>query len=352
MHRKQDTTWEGSTFSDANGTEKLLRTGNQEETKNTRYERFKRSLKKSARNVAAGALISACLLFSMPITGICKQPGTASSQPEMSRNWSGYAVTTADNKAKRITMVKATWIVNKPKAVQERIDPRITAMVGKGLTRGYSQWIGIDGYNNHALIQEGTAIIYLNGKSVNYAWYELIPDRENNGNVINHPFLIPGFTMKPKDVIYAKIKALGVDNQWQLTMINKTENEAFSKIVKYKTPMASAEWIVERQMLPLFGFLNYFTHIINTGTSVFGNAAVEIDGKTMNLGQLKSFSITMRYYPDASSEIKEIPSKLSKDGRGFSVDYEKTLNINSLIKSTILQYEFNNKDTNNIDMHR
>lgn len=132
-------------------------------------------------------------------------------------NWSGYAI---KGKSNSYSSISGYWIV-----------PRVRP----GATNKYSSaWLGIDGFGNSSLIQAGTEHDYVNGKSVYYAWWEIIPAPETR---------IP-YPVSPKDLMYARISQLK-SKKWLIVIANKTKGWIFRTVQTYTGPAATAEWIME-----------------------------------------------------------------------------------------------------------
>ena len=99
-------------------------------------------------------------------------------------------------------------------------------------------WVGIGGYGEETLIQIGTEHEYINGRSLYYAWYELLPD---------YLVRIPNLHIRPGDTVTASISLLNENaSTWSIEMRDVTRGEHFEKDVVYNSSRLTAEWIVER----------------------------------------------------------------------------------------------------------
>jgi hypothetical protein len=99
-------------------------------------------------------------------------------------------------------------------------------------------WVGIGGYGEETLIQIGTEHEYINGRSLYYAWYELLPD------YLVH---IPNLRIRPGETVIASISLVNENaSTWSIEMRDVTRGEHFEKIVVYNSSRLTAEWIVER----------------------------------------------------------------------------------------------------------
>jgi hypothetical protein len=134
-----------------------------------------------------------------------------------SNNWSGYAISGGRGK---FTSISGEWIVPKVRA---------------GRNSAYSStWVGIDGFENKALIQAGTEQDFVNGSPHYYAWWEILPAAET---IIPHP-------VYPGDRVRAEITRLA-GTKWLITLRNKTRKWNFRTVQTYSGPRTSAEWIME-----------------------------------------------------------------------------------------------------------
>jgi hypothetical protein len=158
-----------------------------------------------------------------------------------SPNWSGYVLAKFQTGVK-YTSASATWIV-----------PEV---IYGGAFAASSNWVGIGGFCKNAacdknsdidktLIQLGTIQAALSISETEYfAWYEMLP----KGSVE-----IETIDVSPGDVITASLSCEGKCKgkaSWTLSMMDETTGQPFSKVVKYKSPNLSAEWIVEA---PFYG---------------------------------------------------------------------------------------------------
>ena len=155
-----------------------------------------------------------------------------------STNWSGYAVTGANDS---VTSVTGSWIV-----------PASTCT--KGSSPEYSAfWIGIDGWTSKTVEQIGTDSDCRNGKPSYYAWYEFYPEPS---------YYATGMTnLTPGDTISATVSWAKDTKAFTLTITDETADLTFTKSFIPVLPRArsSAEWIAEapsnsKGVLPLADF--------------------------------------------------------------------------------------------------
>jgi hypothetical protein len=157
--------------------------------------------------------------------------GTASTG---SYNWSGYADETSTPNT--FSAVSASWV-----------QPPTTCSPEQELT---AFWVGLDGFNNGTVEQDGTLSYCFEGQASYYSWWEMYP----GGSVT------VGSTVRPGDLISASVKRTGTNYTLSLTDLNHPAN-GFSTVQSCTTcTNTSAEWIAER---PAFSIgvtpLTYFT---------------------------------------------------------------------------------------------
>lgn len=211
-----------------------------------------------------------------------------------STNWSGYAVATslARPAVGSVSVVSGSWTV-----------PTVSAAPGQTFC---SVWVGIDGYASPTVEQIGTEHSWINGRQVNYAWFEMYP---------RYPFTIKNFPVQIGDVIGAEVRFIG-NGVFKLTIANYTKN-IFATVPTAKTTLkgakrSSAEWIVEapsaNNVLPLSNF----------GTLFLTNCLTTINGVNGSIGNpgWKRDAITMT---TGAGIPKAIPSGLSNGGQNFNV---------------------------------
>jgi hypothetical protein len=156
-------------------------------------------------------------------TSVATLTVTAASTP----NWSGYVATGGG-----FTAVSGTWLV-----------PSLTCPAG--VQSDSAEWVGIDGYSDDTVEQDGTAAYCENGSPSYAAWFEMYGDQPvNNGDAVElNPSSYP---VAAGDSLTASTSLSGT--AWVFTMTDATQNWTFSDDVAAPTPppaQTSAEWIVE-----------------------------------------------------------------------------------------------------------
>jgi hypothetical protein len=155
-------------------------------------------------------------------------PGAHASKAGLTQtsyyNWAGYA---DDNgTSKTYTSVAGTWKQNKVTCPKD--EDRIAVW-----------WIGLDGFNNNTVEQDGTLAWCLHGTATYYSWWEMFPT--NNIQIV-------GSSVAPGDKIVASVKFAA--GNYTLTLTDSTHPaNSFTKVeqcaVGQTCANASAEWIAE-----------------------------------------------------------------------------------------------------------
>jgi Peptidase A4 family len=212
-----------------------------------------------------------------------------------SNNWSGYILSKIQT-GQAYKAIQATWTV--------------PDVVFQGEDAFSAEWVGIGGFCKKApcnklkdvdktLIQLGTAQEAFGTSDLQYfAWYEMLPFA---------PITTP-LAVSPGDVITASLTCNGKckgNASWTLSFTNVTTRDSFSKTVKYKSPLDSAEWIEEA---PASG--NHIEPLADFGTATFSDGTV--NGNTADLSN--AFSIVMLNPNGQTANV----SDPNPSGDGFS----------------------------------
>jgi hypothetical protein len=154
-------------------------------------------------------------------------PGLAGSAPRGtsragSYNWSGYADVTATKGT--FTKVSGAWTT-----------PAVTCGSEDTIT---SEWVGIDGWNDGTVEQDGTLDWCFESKATYFTWYEVYPAAT----------IEVGTSLRPGDKITAAVSRTGTSYKLSLTDATHTAS-SFSKTATCAAATCqdtSAEWIAER----------------------------------------------------------------------------------------------------------
>ena len=157
-----------------------------------------------------------------PGTRTVNQPAStlAGTSAASSFNWSGYAdVATAAN---TFTKVSGEWKT-----------PRVRCTKEDELT---SEWVGIDGYNNATVEQDGTLSWCFESHPTYFTWYEMYPA----GTVA------VGASLHPGDKVAASVTRTGTSYKLALTDFTRPANSFSTTQTCSTCKNSSVEWIAER----------------------------------------------------------------------------------------------------------
>ena len=206
--------------------------------------------------------------------------------------WSGYIVALdIHDFSPVVTSVSGSWTVPQ---VQSSKNDTFSGV-----------WVGIGGYGEETLIQVGTEQEYINGRSVYYAWYELLPD---------YLVRISNFHVRPGDIITASISLINESTStWSITLRDVTWGGRFEKVVVYNSSMLSAEWIMERPKVN-----DTISTLANFGNVTFTNCKTTLNGVSENLGNFSYAHLVM--HDEEETPLVSV-SPLIGDGSSFTVSY-------------------------------
>jgi hypothetical protein len=149
-----------------------------------------------------------------PTSGLANMPASASY------NWSGYA--DSSTTANTFTKVSGQWAT-----------PRVRCTREDQLT---SEWVGIDGYSNATVEQDGTLSWCFEGHATYFTWWEMYPAGTTE----------VGSSLRPGDKIAASVTRSGTSYTLALTDATHPAN-SFSTTQTCTTCLnESVEWIAER----------------------------------------------------------------------------------------------------------
>lgn len=189
------------------------------------------------------------------VHGTPRPSGVRATTDTGTYNWAGYAdVSTTDG---TFTKVSGSWSV-----------PKVTCTSEDRIT---SEWVGLDGFNDSTVEQDGTSSQCFEGKAVYYSWYEMYPA----GTVE------VGTTVAAGDSISASVTRSGSSYTLKLTDSTHSAN-SFSKTASCSTSTCldtSAEWITER---PSYGTTGIVPEA-QFSTVKFSSASETANGKTSTI---------------------------------------------------------------------
>jgi len=202
-----------------------------------------------------------------------------STTTTISLNWSGYAVTGK----KPYNYVTSTFV-----------QPTVTC---PGVAdQDISNWVGLDGYNDQTVEQDGTAAWCggPNDATPKYeAWYEMFP--ANSVNV---------FAVHPGDIIQATVSYSDSAADFTLTVSDlSTGKSATDTATCASCARASAEWIIERPADCNAAETKCFiTQLADFGTSTMSGDEAQVQGGTLKgVGAFNNDAIDI-VNPDANGD--------------------------------------------------
>jgi len=272
------------------------------------------------RSLSALAVVVALATVAAPAgeSGAVARPvfaTNAASDPALSSNWAGYAVTAPEGSPDAsFTDVTGTWTQTK-------------ASCTSGETSAAAFWVGLGGWaeTSQALEQIGTEADCSSGGRISYsAWYELVPA----GPV--------ELTMKvrPGDRFTGAVLVTG--SQVLLSLKNLTRHTRFTKRLPFVQELdtASAEWIAEAPSLCGSSGQCQVVPLTNFGTVTFTRAAAIGNAHPGVISDPSWSPSQVVLAGDASGGIGSgsgsnthgaVPGSVSADGRSFSVSWRQTL---------------------------
>ncbi|KAF7358650.1 Acid proteinase A [Mycena sanguinolenta] len=187
--------------------------------------------------------------------------GRATDATVQSTNWCGAALTGSG-----FTSIVGTWTI-----------PTISLRSGQssGSEPAISQWVGIDGFSNSALIQGGTLSQIVGGGQENVAWTEMLPAASRDVSL----------TVGAGDSITTNVTMTSTTSG-TVTIKNNSRGTSIVGTVSGGTRLSatSAEWILEdfeegSGLVPFAGFpASTFTgSAISSGRSLTPSGATLID---------------------------------------------------------------------------
>lgn len=265
-------------------------------------------------------VVTTCAFAAVIGGGTAHAATSATVDPQVSSNWSGYAIISPDTTATPLafTDVTGTWV-----------QPKASCTVGRASSSAF--WVGLGGYDesSNALEQLGTGADCDGGSraATNYAWWELVPAAS-----VRIPLKIA-----PGDTVQAAVLVNGQTITFFLHDI--TRKTRFSKKVTTAQALdtGSAEWIAEAPSeCGSFGRC-HVVPLTNFGSVTFTNAAATANSHpgtildptwTASPIELISGGHTDSFFQDVFGDVSgtgAVPGDVTADGRGFSISFAANL---------------------------
>ena len=228
-----------------------------------------------------------------PATSVLGGTGQVSVSQQIAGNWSGYALTGG-----HFTTVTGTFTVP-------------TLSVTTACAENVSEWVGLDGYNDHHLIQAGVLEARANpytgscasGATWVVPWTEVLP---------SSPTAAAGLAVNPSDSVTVSI-AQHATGSWEITLTDNTTGRTYSTFQTYDGPTRSAEWIVEAP---------------GTGSSgILAPYAPAVDFQDLSVAQSNVVNTATRISMEQDGQLRSSPSPVSNlaelMSKGFGVAYSQ-----------------------------
>jgi hypothetical protein len=247
---------------------------------------------------------NAKIVASTAVTLVLTTPApatTPSSSMETSSIWSGYATSKGT-----FSSISASWTV--------------ASLSCTASNSAATQWVGIDGWGNPTVEQDGVLSTCANGTASYTPWYEMYGDPNLNGGfAIN---LSPSYVVSAGNVITATTSA--VSGGWVFTISDATAHWSFStSVIPSQSPAPSqstAEWINEAPVVcngqnqtDCSG-----SSLADFGTIAFSNATTTpVGGAPESIAAAGAVPLEMTSATN-SSVARATPSALNATGNGFT----------------------------------
>lgn len=224
----------------------------------------------------------------------------AEPYPTVSVNWSGYAVTA--HKGQTFDGVEGTFV-----------QPRITC---NGQYTVTSNWVGLDGYTDGTVEQDGTAA-YCGGpthmKPIYYAWIEMFPQPT-----------VAAYPVHPGDYMYSAVVYSG--GAFHLKIADETSGLHYTTSAKCSScERASAEWIIERPA----SCNATVTRCVILRLADFHTTEMTDDYAQLTGGPVKGPGAFTNYPIDMFSTLRHSPGLISTDevsslsGASFAAQWDR-----------------------------
>jgi peptidase A4-like protein/immunoglobulin I-set domain protein len=225
---------------------------------------------------------------------------SASTAPQQSSNWSGYA-----DPSPNYNNVAASWTV--------------AAVTCTSKAASYSSaWIGIDGYTTSTVEQDGTEADCLSKTPSYDAWYEMFGDSAVNGGdeVELSPTTNP---VVPGDVMTASVNLVGTS--WTLAISDASTAHtgwSFTKTITFTGGKSTgAEWIVERP--EVCSSTCALTALADYGSITFtGASATTSTGSAGSISSQADVELEMVN----NSTVLALPTALTDGGSSFTDNWQ------------------------------
>jgi hypothetical protein len=214
-------------------------------------------------------------------------------------NWAGYA----DDNSKGNTYTKVSGVWTQPAVTCPTKEQQIAVF-----------WVGIDGFNNNTVEQDGTIAQCFEGTAFYYTWWEMYPT-----NYIQ----AVGTTVKPGDKITASVVKTGTSYALNLTDSTTPGNNISTTqtCAAATCAAASAEWIAETPSWPrgYVPFPNFKKWTVSSAAVTSGTTSGKISTfPDDEITLVSGGGVSNGSYPLGT------PSALNSTGNGFGVTWKNS----------------------------
>jgi len=210
-------------------------------------------------------------------------------------NWSGYA--DDNSKSNTYSKVSGAWT-----------QPGITCSTKELQVAVF--WVGLDGFSNQTVEQDGTIAECYQGTAFYYTWWEMFPT-----NFIQ----VVGTKVKPGDKIAGSVSVSGTNYTLKLTDSTTSGNNVNTTQSCSTCANASAEWIAETpsQARGYTPFPNFKTWTVSSASVTSGKTTGSIKSfpdDEITIVSAGGITNTQVFYPLGK------PGSLNTSGNKFSVN--------------------------------
>jgi uncharacterized repeat protein (TIGR02543 family) len=211
-----------------------------------------------------------------------------------SRNWAGYA-----DSGGTFSAVSATWVV-----------PAVTCSGTSALEA--VQWVGIDGWGNSTVEQDGTETSCAGSTPEYSAWYEMYGDDSVNGGYMV-TLSTSSYHVSPGNSMSASVLLTGT--QWTLKVVNNTAGWTFSTVITDAAPAAASAEVITESPEVCSGSCSEAS-LADFGVVTF--TSISVTSSATGTGGISSSTATAVACNDDNDVVMMAPGVLSAGGTSFS----------------------------------
>ncbi len=226
--------------------------------------------------------------------------GAMGTTKTIAQNWSGYAATAPS----KFTSVSGQFV-----------QPAIKCTGSSDINQYTSNWVGLDGFTNGTVEQDGTfawCTPRSGGTAAAYeAWYEMYPAGS-----------IGVFRVKPGDIIDTSVNF--VNRAFTLTVSDVTSGKSFTTSATCGAcQRASAEWIIERPAL-CNSTSCFLTELADFRTTAMVGDVAKAGSVSGGIGSFNNYQIYMEQHLKKGFISLDEPSALNPASNSFTVTWQRS----------------------------